>query len=80
LACKYVVFNKNKRGNIKNKNIILLYFVLLAAVGKEGTRGFALKSGTATEQEYEDDHGKDDICKHYQLSAFFITCRKSWLS
>ncbi len=35
----------------KNKKIILLYFVLLAAAGKEGARGYALESGTATEQE-----------------------------
>jgi hypothetical protein len=50
LACKYVVFIKNKRGNIKNINIVLLYFVLLAAAGKERARGFSLESGTATEQ------------------------------
>jgi hypothetical protein len=51
LACKYEVLIKNNRGNIKKKKIILLYFVLLAAASKEGARGFALESGTATEQE-----------------------------
>jgi hypothetical protein len=60
----------------------LSYFISYSwqPLAKKGPVDLRLNPGQQLNRktEYEDDHGKDDICKHYQLSAFFITCRKSW--